>query len=210
MRPGLIGPRVITPVRRSRSSSGHARCGARPRPPRNRRPERREAEASVALRQGDHVPPRPDGEFAAVSRGRFGSATVSFRKRDWSSTAARIACLADSKTARASSPVQEALPVQQLRRNYMRWPPDSWRDPERLGAHLRSWAAHVPHGYRSCFRRSDPARRNERRWILATAATLGPRSSFFTPQAFPPLAVAAVAAGCVGGIATTEALHGGA
>jgi small ligand-binding sensory domain FIST len=41
MRGGSIRPRAITPVRRTRSPIGHARCAARPRPPRGRRPERR-------------------------------------------------------------------------------------------------------------------------------------------------------------------------
>ncbi len=30
-------------------------------------PSEEEAEVSVALRQGDHVPPRPDGEFAETT-----------------------------------------------------------------------------------------------------------------------------------------------
>lgn len=66
MRPGLIGPRVITPVRRSRSSSGHARCGARARPLRDRRAERRESRG-IGRPQAGGINCRP-GPIASSQR----------------------------------------------------------------------------------------------------------------------------------------------
>ena len=73
--------------RSRRSSTGAPRGSARRRGTR-----RRPATASPASS------PIPTGS------GRVGSATVSSTNRRWSSTAARIACRAESKTARASSP----------------------------------------------------------------------------------------------------------